>query len=258
MAFVCLMYHSLSDGRFPDSSYLKYTTTRRTFSEHFRHLKEHGYAIISVSRLLEQLASGRQPDEKTCVFTFDDGHKSSIEMAEILANSGAGGTFYLTKSYCEEREDFLKENEIRSLAQQGFDFGTHGVTHRSLAHMPREEMQDEVRQSKEWLENVLGKPVRSMSLPAGQGDSEVYRTAYALGYSVVGNSREATNTLDSLPAAMNRFVILSHHDATAAGKIASGSLTYIWGRRVRSALLYVPKRILQPYNKTRDSGPAVK
>jgi peptidoglycan/xylan/chitin deacetylase (PgdA/CDA1 family) len=251
MAFVCLMYHSLSDGRFPDGSYPKYTTTRALFTEHLRLIRDNGFRFLNFSELLRDLEAGTAPPEKSCVLTFDDGHKSSLDLVEIMKEYGATGTFLLTMGYCQEREDFLKPAQILEMARNGFDFGTHGTTHRSLAHMPRAHMKAELSESKDWLEGILGRSVTSMSLPAGQGDEAVYQTAYDLGYQLVGNSCEQTNDTISLPAAINRFVILSHHDAALVHRMASGSRAYVWQRRLRAAAIYLPKRILQPYNETR-------
>ena len=246
------MYHSLSDGRYPDTSYLKYTTTKAAFNEHLRALKDRGYQFATIADVAKLAAEKKSVPDRTCVLTFDDGHKSSLDLACAMQSFGVSGTFFLTKQYCSDRPDFLKPDEIRNLAAEGFDFGTHGVTHRSLAHLPRAEMKQELSESKAWLENILGKRVTSMSLPAGQGDDGVYQTAYELGYEVVGNSREALNSEVTIPGALNRFVILANHDAKTVCQIAAGSSAYILKRRLRAALIYLPKRILQPYNETRQ------
>jgi len=247
MAFACLMYHSLSDGRFPDRLYPKYTTTRAHFAEHLRMLRDEGFTLGSFA----DLARMSSLPEKFCVLTFDDGHKSSLDLAEEMQRHEAPGTFFLTMNYCREREDFLNANDIRSMARAGFNFGTHGVTHRALAHLPEDEMRSELAESKRWLEDVLGGAVTSMSLPAGQGSRAVLDAAFALGYQLVGNSREDTNGELRVPSAVNRFVVLANYNAAQVRRLALGSRAYVWKRRLRAALLLLPKRVLRTFDVTR-------
>jgi peptidoglycan/xylan/chitin deacetylase (PgdA/CDA1 family) len=251
MSFACLMYHSLSDGRFPDREYAKYTTTREMFAEHLRLLMHKGFRLASFGDLLRRLQSGRPISSEFCVLTFDDGHKSSLDLAEVMVQAGVRGTFFVTMNYCRERNDFLKPEEIRQLTKENFDFGTHGVTHRALSRMPHDQMRAELRDSKAWLEDIIGKSVRSMSLPAGQGSTAVFETAYELGYQLVGTSIEKTNHPEKLPAQINRFVVLAQHCGPDVCKIASGSALYQAQRQLRSALLALPKRLLRSYDATR-------
>jgi len=249
--FTCLMYHSLSDGRCPDTQYLKYTTTRARFRDHLRDLRGAGFCLATAADLLGRLGEGDAPPSRYCVLTLDDGHRSALDMAEVMLEAGVRGTFFLAMDYCRERADFLKPPEIRALADQGFDFGTHGVTHCSLVHMPAERMRAELDTSREWLTDVLGRPVDAMTIPTGERTDALIRTAWEVGYRFVGNSVEQMNRIGSLPAEINRFVILAHHDAADVRRIASGDPAYILWRRVRQKLLYLPTRMLRPYDEVR-------
>lgn len=251
MGFACLMYHSLADGRFPDGQYPKYTTTRRAFAEHLCLLQHEGFHVAGFSDLLRRLSNRSGLPEKYVVLTIDDGHKSSLEMAELMKSAGARGSFSLTMNYCRDRADFLKPPDIRQLAAAGFDFGTHGASHRALSRMPEGEMIAELRDSKHWLEDILGQSVNYMSLPGGQGSKVVRKAAFSLGYQLIGNSVERLNENISLPAEVNRFVILYGYSDVLVRKIASGSRPYIWLRRSRATLLALPKRLLRTYDKTR-------
>lgn len=247
MAFACLMYHSLSDGRFPDRLYPKYTTTRALFAEHLRMLRGEGYTLGTFADL-----EGSSLPKRFCALTFDDGHKSSLDLAEEMQRHEVRGTFFLTMNYCRERDDFLNAVDIRALAGAGFDFGTHGVTHRALAHLPPEDMRAELSESKAWLEETLNRAVPTMSLPAGQGSPAVLDAAFSLGYRLVGNSREIMNRTLAPPCAVNRFVVLAGYNAAQVRSLACGSLAYIWKRRLRAAALWLPKRLLRTFDVTRS------
>lgn len=252
MAFAALMYHSLADGRFPDASYPKYTTTGETFTRHLKLLRHRGHNIGSCASVLELAKGGQRIPDNFCALTFDDGHKSSLDLAERMQAEGVRGTFFLTMNYCRDRADFLKPGEIRGLAAAGFDFGAHGASHRALSEMPAAEMRAELRDSKRWLEDILGAPVNALSLPAGQGSAAVRTAAWELGYTLVGNSVERMNRHLTLPGELNRFVILRGHSAAQVCRIAAGAPGYILRRRLRAALLMLPKRILRTYDHTRS------
>jgi peptidoglycan/xylan/chitin deacetylase (PgdA/CDA1 family) len=245
------MYHSLSDGRFPDRQYPKYTTTRSLFREHLRLLLHNGFRLASVADLSRRLRSGDRIPSQYCALTFDDGHKSALDCAELMADAGVRGTFFLTMDYCRERADFLKPDEIRSLANGGFDFGTHGVTHRALSRMPRDAMRAELRDSKAWLEDILGRRIEAMSLPAGQGGKPVREAANDMGYELVGTSVERLNRIRQLPSELDRFVVLAGYSGALVGRIAGGWPAYRAKRWLRSTLLSVPKRLLRTYDETR-------
>jgi peptidoglycan/xylan/chitin deacetylase (PgdA/CDA1 family) len=241
------MYHSLSDGRHPDALYPKYTTTLARFREHLRALQDAGFALLDCRALL----AGSLP-EKACVLTFDDGHKSTLDLCDALAEAKAPGTFFLTSGYCRERPDFLKPDDLCALAAAGFDFGAHGATHRPLADIPAHEMERELRESKAWCEDALGRPVETMSLPAGRGSPAVNRAAFAAGYRLIGTSREAANRTLTIPGILNRCVVLAGHTAADVVKIAQASPAYLLRRRLRAAALWLPKKILRPHHLTRN------
>lgn len=247
------MYHSLSDGQHPDEYSPKYTTTLHEFEEHLAALRDAGYRLCSAGEILAARDQGQTALHHACVLTFDDGHRSSLDFAATMLARGAKGTFFLTKDYCEKRPDFLKPSEIQELAAQGFDFGTHGVTHQPLKYLSPDDLKTELTDSKHWLEDILSRPVDMMSLPAGQGGEAVAQVAFQNGYRLVANSKERNNTQLVVPGQLNRFVVLSHHTAAHVVRIASASPAYVWVRRLRAAAIWLPKKVLRPYRRTRPS-----
>jgi hypothetical protein len=79
----------------------------------------------------------------------------------------------------------------------------------------------------------------------------VYGAAYELGYRLVGNSCELLNEPGPAPRPVNRFVVLAGHRARQVCRIAGGSRPYVWRRRARAALVYLPKVLLRTYDATR-------
>ena len=247
-----LMYHSLSDGACPDREYGKYTVTTTGFRSQIEALRAAGYSLASVADLVAHVRGTGSMPERTCVLTFDDGHRSSLEMASILEQNGARGTFYLTADYCRRRSDFLGPDEVLAIAAMGHEIGGHGATHRSLRHLPEAEMRREIDECKDWLESILGHPPVSMSVPAGQFDERVTGHAFAVGFAAVGTSLERRNVSPELHLVLGRYVVLRNHSADLVRRIADGSWAYDFRRRIRSGLLRLPKALLRSFNRVRQ------
>src|SRR5262249_9638506 len=103
--FTCLIYHSLSDGRCPATPHLTYTTTRAGFRDRLRDLRAAGFCLATAADLLGRLGGGDALPSRYCVLTLDDGHRSALDMAEVMLEADVRGTFFLAMDYCRERAD---------------------------------------------------------------------------------------------------------------------------------------------------------
>jgi hypothetical protein len=93
--------------------------------------------------------------------------------------------------------------------------------------MPAERMRAELSTSRQWLGEMLGRRIDSMSIPTGERTNTVVRAASDLGYRFVGNSVEEMNRPRGLPAEISGFVVLANHDAATICRIAAGHPAYI-------------------------------
>lgn len=75
--------------------------------------------------------------------------------------------------------------QLREMQAAGFEIGSHGVNHRMLAKLSPQEMENEVRHSKETLERELGPVPMLMSYPVGGDrafDAQVIEATRAAGF----------------------------------------------------------------------------
>jgi peptidoglycan/xylan/chitin deacetylase (PgdA/CDA1 family) len=84
----------------------------------------------------------------------------------------------------------LDWQQIRTMAEQGIEFGSHTVTHPNLLHVSDDDLQWELTQSKERLESELQKPIEAVAYPIGTTESydarvvqAVHRAGFSLGVS---------------------------------------------------------------------------
>ena len=127
--------------------------------------------------------------------TFDDGYLSTLTTAApILIKHNIPFHVFVTKSYCQSGNTrYLTETLLRELAAVPLaSFGTHGVTHVRLEQTSRHELQSELIESRDWLEQVLQRPIDSMSYPHGSISNSVVTAVEMSGYNFACASQPGT------------------------------------------------------------------
>lgn len=87
------------------------------------------------------------------------------------------------KTLPNELWSILNKNELKELSDSKIvDIGSHGYSHYNLANLEISEVKNELRMSKEALQNVVGKDIKIIAFPFGSYSSEVKNVAEQLGY----------------------------------------------------------------------------
>jgi peptidoglycan/xylan/chitin deacetylase (PgdA/CDA1 family) len=73
------------------------------------------------------------------------------------------------------------------------EIGSHGCSHRALTALSFDEMKDELKRSKETLENIINRRVTLLALPHGFGSRVIERAAREAGYDAICTSRFGLN-----------------------------------------------------------------
>jgi peptidoglycan/xylan/chitin deacetylase (PgdA/CDA1 family) len=172
-----LMYHSISndvdDYLHP---YYRTVTSPERFEQQMRFLSHEGYQVLriteAVSLLQEtsELSVALDSQSPMVVITFDDGLRDFYTNAfPILDKFGFKASVFLTsglidKTFITGRE-CLKTEEIKELAANGIEFGSHTVNHPQLKALSRNEIVHELAHSKKIIEDIIGYPVSLFSYP---------------------------------------------------------------------------------------------
>lgn len=75
------------------------------------------------------------------------------------------------------------EKELRLLSDSGWEIISHSHRHLALDQLEGNALESELKESKDRIENLTGKPVASLSFPFGRVNSRVLQAAREAGYS---------------------------------------------------------------------------
>ena len=108
------------------------------------------------------------PENNAAVITtsWDDGHPLDLRVAERLCVNGVKGTFYIPIEYPIVPR--LSRNEICELHQMGMEIGSHTQTHPRIHRLEPDVILRELRDSKAYLEDLLGEEVPAFCYPEGK------------------------------------------------------------------------------------------
>lgn len=215
---VVLMYHVVDDPRSDGEA--RFCCTPAMFALQMKHLADDGWRVIRLSELVSHLRAGTDPGKRTVVVTFDDGTACTREQAlPILARHAFPATVFVVSSLVDRRNEWmvrdghparplLSATQVRELDAAGIDVGSHTANHVWLARIPFDDALKELRNSKEQLESLLGKPVRHFAYPYGNFNREVRDAVERIGYEGACSTRWGRNGFETDRFAINRVEVM--------------------------------------------------
>ena len=175
-----LMYHAISSPActaLPATSSIEHAVKAREFRAQLDAIVDGGYRTIALDDL-DRPAS----EPKSLMITFDDGHESDlIVAAPELARRDLHAIFFVVWSYLG-RTGYMSRDQVLALRADGFEIGSHGLTHARLSLISPAETSNELLESKRRLEDLLQEPIAGLALPGGHYNDAVLEAAWTLGY----------------------------------------------------------------------------
>jgi peptidoglycan/xylan/chitin deacetylase (PgdA/CDA1 family) len=197
--FRALMYHSVGADVVGDVQGL-YNISPSLFRAHMEALAQLHKARLAPLQMMDSEAGG-------IAVTFDDGYRNTLEVAApVLSGLGIPFTAFVASGFVSSGDPlYLSPAGLVELASvPGATIGAHGYTHRRLTDCDDAELDSELTGSRAWLEDLLGRPVTSMSYPHGAADQRVRVAAAKAGFRIAACSRFGSHTRGEDPLMVAR------------------------------------------------------
>lgn len=201
MSNIVLLYHRMAVPRFSSQVWGQYVAPP-LFRNQLDYLTRNNWQGLALDQLLEE----SQPQPSRFAATFDDAYLSVFEAAyPALLERGLTATVYVvvnsigavnqwdcSKGDCVEQ--IMELSQIREMADQGFQIGSHTLSHPHLTRLNDAALREELLGSKHRLEDLLGHGVTSLAYPYGDYDQRVAEMAREAGYNNAVSTRLGTVT----------------------------------------------------------------
>ncbi len=173
MDALVLTYHAVDDGDGP------LHVDPGTFAAHLDCIVESDAAVVTVAELARAVRN-RESAVNRVAITFDDGLASVARAAApMLAERGLRATVYCVAGHVGGTSDWptalpgspalelADAEDLAGLAREGWEIGSHGMTHMPLRTDDPVALEREVTRSKAVLEEVAHAPVTTFAYPYG-------------------------------------------------------------------------------------------
>ncbi|HEX5996407.1 MAG TPA: polysaccharide deacetylase family protein [Jiangellales bacterium] len=181
-----LMYHAVADVS-EDPNQLAVTPDR--FEEQMWWLRRLGLRGVSVAELLDAQRARRH--RGLVGITFDDGYTGVLHYAlPVLRQYGFGATVFIVSERLGGTNEWdvgpvwrlLDGTGVDELARAGVEIGSHSANHRRLAGLPPDQLDEEVRSSRDRIKALLGSVPRGFAYPYGSMDATARSAVADAGY----------------------------------------------------------------------------
>ncbi len=184
-----------------------------------RYLKENGFNVISLNKLLWHIQNKIPFPEKTVVITIDDGYRSTMKAFEVLKKYNFPFTVFLYMEGIGRYPDFLTEEQLEILKKYSkISFGNHSYSHKRFGRLIKKLGKDHFRRliiedtkkSEERFKKLLGfKPVY-YAFPYGEYNREYIEILKGMGYKALFTQDPASISHNISPFLIHRQPIVGN------------------------------------------------
>lgn len=192
-----LFYHDVND----DSSHAGYTdmsTSMSLFKAHLEVIKSEGFSIVSKI----------DSPEKQVSIVFDDGWEGVYEQRDFFLSNNISPTICVAPGLLN-KSGYLSEKEVTELHGLGFGFACHSWLHQSLTLYNNNEhaLRREIKDSKDYLEDLLSTEINVFCYPNGLFSKKVYELTLQYGYEEIWSVVDGDYYDEVMPKVKRRCLV---------------------------------------------------
>ena len=194
-AIKVLMYHRIVEDDGTASKHWTYVSAAQ-LRKHLSLLNRWGYMPITFRDYLLYEKGKINLPKKPVIITFDDGFEEIRKLAfPILKEYGWNAVLFVLgnrnvrediwntdKDYMQAR--LLDVDQLREMADGGFEIGSHSMTHANLPTIPHDKAVYEIQKSREVLQSLTQSPIKSFSYPFGAVNGTIKELVREAGYEI--------------------------------------------------------------------------
>ena len=233
------------------------------FRDQISALLRDGYRCLDFGEVLQAVNNVNFLSQRAFSLTFDDGYRSVYEEAwPVLQEFGASATIFvcvnfiggrvappwhsnhpaLVREYADNVNHFrpLEWSQLREMARdQRIRVGSHSLNHFLMGKLSGDRLREELRQSKQILEDRLGVAVSFFSYPYGVGRYGAYSKATEEAVREAGYSSSSTSEIGRVSTGTGNPFLLPRislvNDDTKLDALAKAAGGYDWVGLAQSA-----------------------
>lgn len=207
---IILAYHDIDTKNNPtekkDLPTIQTVVNVDEFESQMHYLASAGYTVLSVTEYLDRLKKNKNND-RCIILTFDDGHYSNYNYAlPILRKYSFHASFFIVVDFVG-KPLYMGDYEIQELISCNMEIGSHGLTHAYLTQLTREEIIQEVVESKRLLEKRIGRQVDVFAYPGGHQNKKVVEIVKNAGYKAAVSCITGLNNARTNPFLLRRLEV---------------------------------------------------
>lgn len=183
-----LMYHRIANVPGERNS-----LSPEKFEEQLDYLKKHGYTTITMNELYQHYMQKIPLPSRPVILTFDDGYEDNYSNAlPLLRERDMKATVFPIVNWIGKEnkwEEFKHQTtrtmdwaELHKWQAAGMEIGCHTLDHPCLTKCDTNRLEQELMNSKAFLEKNLGAPIDFLCYPYGFFDDKTIAVAKQSGY----------------------------------------------------------------------------
>ncbi len=196
---------------------------RSRFSEDKELMKKQ--RILDIEGILRIIASDpRELPKEIGTFLNNQKKKNIAQIQELIHSLKLACKADVTSG--EKEPAFLNWDQVKTMADDGVAFGSHGKTHTLLPALYAKEVVREIRESKEILEKNLGQNIYAFSYPNGDYSARVVKAVQDQDYRIAFGTEKGFVSASENPFNIRRINI--HQDMTDSIPMFMARIAGLW------------------------------
>ncbi|CAB1254325.1 polysaccharide deacetylase family protein [Clostridium sp. MT-14] len=185
---------------------------KEKFREEMKFLRDNGYTTLTMNEFYNFLAYNKPIPKKSVVITLDDGYEDNYENAfPILKEFGFKATIFIITGAIDNGKNILTSSQLREMEHYGIDIESHTVNHDKLDKLTYNEQLSTLKNSKNFLEKLLGKRVNYIAYPYGEWNGDTVKAVKAAGYKLAFTTASGWANKNEGLYTLSRVYISANH-----------------------------------------------